>query len=203
MKIKSLTIYCSASQIIDKKFLKIAKETAEIISNYKIRVVYGGGNVGLMGEIANTLVKLDKDIVGIIPKFLINKEKLNLKLKNLIVVNNMTKRKELLFKLGDAFLILPGGTGTLEEVTEVLSWKILKLHTKPIIFLNFENYWSPLIKQFEKMIKNKFGNKNLQNQYQVIKRPKELEKYLNYGQISFDRHMPIFKMQRKLNYGKN
>ena len=175
MKIKSLTIYCSASQIIDKKFLKIAKETAEIISKYKIRVVYGGGNVGLMGEIANTLVKLDKDIVGIIPKFLINKEKLNLKLKNLRVVNNMTKRKELLFKLGDAFLILPGGTGTLEEVTEVLSWKILKLHTKPIIFLNFENYWSPLIKQFEKMIKNKFGNKNLQNQYQVIKKPKELE----------------------------
>ena len=107
MKIKSLTIYCSASQIIDKKFLKIAKETAEIISNYKIRVVYGGGNVGLMGEIANTLVKLDKDIVGIIPKFLISKEKLNLKLKNLRVVNNMTKRKELLFKLGDAFLILP------------------------------------------------------------------------------------------------
>jgi len=178
MKIKSLTIYCSASQIIDKKFLKIAKETAEIISNYKIRVVYGGGNVGLMGEIANTLVKLDKDIVGIIPKFLINKEKLNLKLKNLRVVNNMTKRKELLFKLGDAFLILPGGTGTLEEVTEVLSWKILKLHNKPIIFLNLENYWSPLIKQFEKMIKNKFGNKNLQNQYQVIKKPKELEKIL-------------------------
>ena len=175
MKIKSLTIYCSASQIIDKKFLKIAKETAEIISNYKIRVVYGGGNVGLMREIANTLVKLDKDIVGIIPKFLISKEKLNLKLKNLRVVNNMTKRKELLFKLGDAFLILPGGTGTLEEVTEVLSWKILKLHNKPIIFLNFENYWSPLIKQFEKMIKNKFGNKNLQNQYQVIKKPKELE----------------------------
>ncbi len=178
MKIKSLTIYCSASQKIDKKFFKIAKETAEIISKYKIRVVYGGGNVGLMGEIANTLVKLDKDIVGIIPKFLINKEKSNLKLKNLRVVNTMTKRKELLFKLGDAFLILPGGTGTLEEVTEVLSWKILKLHTKPVIFFNFENYWSPLIKQFENITKNKFGNKNLQNQYQVIKNPKELEKIL-------------------------
>jgi TIGR00730 family protein len=178
MKIKSLTIYCSASQKIDNKFFKIAKETAKIISKYKIRVVYGGGNVGLMGEIANTLVKLDKDIVGIIPKFLINKEKLNLKLKNLKVVKNMTKRKELLFKLGDAFLILPGGTGTLEEVTEVLSWKILKLHNKPIIFLNFENFWSPLIKQFDKMKKNKFGNKNLQNQYQVIKKPEELEQIL-------------------------
>ncbi len=178
MKIKSLTIYCSASQKIDKKFFKLARETGEIISNYKFKVVYGGGNVGLMGEIANTLIKLNKDIIGIIPKFLINKEKLNLKLKNLRVVNNMTKRKELLFKLGDAFLILPGGTGTLEEVAEVLSWKILKLHNKPIIFLNFENYWSPLLKQFEKMIKNEFGNKNLQNQYQVIKKPKELKKIL-------------------------
>ncbi len=175
MKIKSLTIYCSASQKIDKKFFKLAKETARIISNYKIRVIYGGGNVGLMGEIANTLVDLDREIIGIIPKFIINKEKLNLKIKNLKVVNNMTKRKNELFKMGDAFLILPGGTGTLEEVTEVLSWKILKLHNKPIIFLNFDNYWTPLIKQFDKIIKNKFGNKNLQNQYQVIKKPKELE----------------------------
>jgi hypothetical protein len=80
--------------------------------------------------------------------------------------------------MGDAFLILPGGTGTLEEVIEVLSWKILKLHNKPIIFLNFENYWSPLIKQFEIIIKKKFGNKNLQKQFQVIKKPRELNKIL-------------------------
>ena len=80
MKIKSLTIYCSASQKIDKKFFKLARETAEIISNYKIRVVYGGGNVGLMGEIANTLVDLNKEIIGIIPKFLVKKEKFNFKI---------------------------------------------------------------------------------------------------------------------------
>jgi len=178
MKIKSLTIYCSASQKIDKKFFILARETAKIISNYQIRVVYGGGNVGLMGEIANTLVDLNKEIIGIIPKFLVKKEKLNFKIKKLKVVNNMTKRKEQLFKLGDAFLVLPGGTGTLEEVIEVLSWKMLKLHNKPIIILNFENYWSPLLKQFENIIKIKFGNKNLQNQYQVIKKPKDLEKIL-------------------------
>ena len=178
MKIKSLTIYCSSSQKIDKKFFKLARETAEIISNYKIRVVYGGGNVGLMGEIAKTLINLDKNIIGIIPKFLINKEKSNLKLKRLKVVNNMSKRKENLFKMGDAFLILPGGTGTLEEVTEVLSWKILKLHNKPIIFLNFNNYWSPLIEQFKQIVKNKFGNKNLQNHFQIIKSPHQLNQIL-------------------------
>ena len=178
MKIKSLTIYCSSSQKLNKKFYKMARETAEIISNYKIKVIYGGGNIGLMGEIARTLISLNNEVIGIIPKFLIKKEKLNLKLTSLKIVSNMSKRKEKLFKLGDAFLILPGGTGTLEEVVEVLSWKILKLHNKPIIFLNFDNYWSPLIKQFEKIIENKFGNKNLQNQFQVIKNSKELNKIL-------------------------
>ena len=178
MKIKSLTIYCSASQKLDKKFYKIAKETAEIISKHQIKVIYGGGNIGLMGEIAKTLIKLKNDVIGIIPKFLIKKEKINLKLTNLKVVTNISKRKEYLFKLGDAFLILPGGTGTLEEVVEVLSWKILKLHNKPIIFFNFDNYWSPLLKQFEKIVKNKFGNKNLQTQFQVINNTKQLNKIL-------------------------
>ena len=176
MKIKSLTIYCSASQSLNKEFHNMARETAEIISNYNIKVIYGGGNVGLMGEIARTLINLKKDVLGIIPEFLVKKEKKNLNLTNLKIVKNMTKRKEQLFKLGDAFLILPGGTGTMEEVIEVLSWKILKLHNKPIIFLNFNNYWSPLLKQFDKLIEKKFGNKNLQNQFVVIEKPKQLKK---------------------------
>jgi len=179
MKIKSLTIYCSASEKLDKKFYRIARETAGIISSHEIKVGYGGGNVGLMGEIARTLIKLNREIVGIIPKFLIKKEKINLKITNLKIVTNMSKRKENLFKYGDAFLILPGGTGTLEELIEVLSWKILKLHKKPIIIFNFDNYWSPLIKQFNKIIENKFGNKNLQNQFQVINSTKQLNKILH------------------------
>ncbi len=122
--------------------------------------------------------QLKSEVIGIIPKFLIKKEKVSFNISQLKIVPSMSKRKEYLFKLGDAFLILPGGTGTLEEVIEVLSWKILKLHKKPIIFLNFENYWSPILKQFEKIVENKFGNKNLQNQFQVIKSPKQLNKIL-------------------------
>ncbi len=75
MKIKSLTIYCSASKNLDPEFYVMAKETAEIISNYNIKVIYGGGNVGLMGEIARTLISFKKDVIGIIPKFLVKKEK--------------------------------------------------------------------------------------------------------------------------------
>ncbi len=178
MKIKSLTIYCSSSQKIEKKFFKMAREIAEIISKYKIKVIYGGGNLGLMGEIARTLMKLKTEVIGIIPKFLIKDEEANIKITHLKIVPNMSKRKENLFKLGDAFLILPGGTGTLEELIEVLSWKNLKLHNKPIIFFNFDNYWSPLIKQIDKITKNKFGNKNLQNKFQVIRSSKEFNKIL-------------------------
>mgnify|MGYP005657298505 FL=1 len=78
MKIKSITIYCSASNKLDKKFFKMAKEIAEIISNYHIKVIYGGGNVGLMGTIAKTLIDLKREVIGIIPKFLIKKEKVSL-----------------------------------------------------------------------------------------------------------------------------
>jgi uncharacterized protein (TIGR00730 family) len=179
MKIKSLTIYCSASKNLNIKYYNMARETAEIISNYNIKVIYGGGNVGLMGEIARTLISFKRDVIGIIPKFLVKKEKKNLNLTKLKIVSNMTKRKEQLFNLGDAFLILPGGTGTLEEIIEVLSWKILKLHNKPIILLNFNNYWSPLLKQFDKLVENKFGNKNLQKQFVVIEKPYQLKKIFN------------------------
>ena len=171
MKIKSLTIYCSASNKINIKYFKMAKEVAELISNYDIKVIYGGGNVGLMGIIARTLAGLKREVIGVIPKFLIKKEKVSLKINKLKIVSSMGKRKEYLFKLGDAFLILPGGTGTLEEVIEVLSWKILKLHNKPIIFLNFDNYWSPLINQFEKIIKNKFGKKKITKSISSNKEP--------------------------------
>ena len=156
----------------------MAMEIAEIIAKYKIKVIYGGGNLGLMGKIARTLIKLKTEVIGIIPKFLIKDEEANIKITHLKIVPNMSKRKENLFKLGDAFLILPGGTGTLEELIEVLSWKNLKLHNKPIIFYNFDNYWSPLIKQIDKIIENKFGNKNLQNKFQVIRSTKEFNKIL-------------------------
>ena len=178
MKIKSLTIYCSSSQKLNKKFYKMARETAEIISNYKIKVIYGGGNIGLMGEIARTLISLNNEVIGIIPKFLIKKEKLNLKLTSLKIVSNMSKRKEKLFKLGDAFLILPGGTGTLEEIVEVVSWKIMGIHNKPIIFFNKNNFWHNLFQQFKFFEDEKFSNKNLQNSFHIIDTVDQLKNLL-------------------------
>ena len=90
----------------------------------------------------------------------------------------MHERKKLLFELGDGFLILPGGTGTLEELIEVVSSKKLELHNKPIVFYNLNNFWEPLFNQFEKIIDNKFANKNLQNLYEVIDNTHHLKEIL-------------------------
>ena len=144
MDIKSLTIYCSSSNLLEKKYYKLSREIAVFLSNKKITIVYGGGKVGMMGEISRTAINSGGKVIGVIPKFLNSKEIIDYDISKTIIVKNMSERKQKMFQLGDAFLILPGGTGTLEEVIEVLSWKILKLHNKPIIFLNFENYWSPI-----------------------------------------------------------
>ena len=94
------------------------------------------------------------------------------------IVKNMSQRKKLLYELGDAFIALPGGTGTIEEITEVISWKVLGLHDKPIIFYNIKNFWDPLIKQFDYISENNFGNINLQTIFQTIDTPKQFNEIL-------------------------
>ncbi len=179
MNIKSLTIYCSSSNNIDEEYYNCTRKISEILANNGILVVYGGGQVGLMGELAKTSIKLRNKVIGVIPEFLIDKEKALIDNIDLKIVKNMQERKKLLFELGDAFLILPGGTGTMEELIEVISSKKLKLHNKPIIFFNLNNFWDPLFMQFEKIISNKFGNKNLQNLYEVIDKTKQLKEIIN------------------------
>ena len=178
MNIKSLTIYCSSSNNLDDEYYSCTREISKILSNYGISVVYGGGQVGLMGELSKTSIELGNKVVGIIPEFLVDKEKAFFDDIDLKIVKNMQERKKLLFELGDGFLILPGGTGTLEELIEVISSKKLQLHNKPIIFFNLNNFWEPLFNQFEKIIDNKFANKNLQNLYEVIDNTHQLKEII-------------------------
>ena len=179
MNIKSLTIYCSSSNNLDEEYYRCTREISEILSNHGISVVYGGGQVGLMGELAKTSIKLGNKVIGIIPEFLIDKEKALIDNIDLKIVKNMEERKKILFELGDAFLILPGGTGTMEELIEVISSKKLELHNKPIIFYNLNNFWGPLFNQFEKITSNNFGNKNLQNLYEVIDKTYQLNEIID------------------------
>ena len=136
MKIKSLTIYCSSSDFLDIEYYKLAEKIANFLSKRKIRIIYGGGKVGIMGKISNIANKNKGEVIGIMPKFLATKEKINKSISKTIIVKSMSERKKKLFELGDAFLILPGGSGTIEEATEIISWSILNIHRKPIILYN-------------------------------------------------------------------
>ena len=178
MNIKSLTIYCSSSNNLESIYYKIGKNVTEVIADNNYSIVYGGGQVGIMGIIAKTALKLNVHVTGIIPKFLNTKEIIYDEVSNLKIVNDMYERKRLLFESGDAFLILPGGTGTIEEVTEVISSKVLGLHKKPIIIFNINNYWDPILNQFKNINKYNFGKINLQYIYETIETTKQLDKIL-------------------------
>jgi hypothetical protein len=169
MDIKSLTIYCSSSEKLDQKFYDLAEKIGFFLGHNQITVNYGGGNIGLMGKLSNAALKKGSNVIGVIPEFLKIGENLNLDISKTIIVKTMSQRKKILFEEGDAFLILPGGSGTIEEATEVISWKILEVHKKPIIIFNFENYWNSMIEMYNYAKKNKFGDKNLQSVCKIVK----------------------------------
>ena len=176
MDIKSLTIYCSSSNLLKNEYYDLASKIGKFLAKKNILIIYGGGKVGMMGKISKSSIKNGGKVIGIIPKFLDSKEIIDKDISETIIVDNMSERKQKLFDLGEAFLILPGGSGTIEEATEVISWKLLKLHQKNIIIFNIENYWDPLIKMYDKAKKNRFGNKNLQNICEHVSTFKEFVK---------------------------
>ena len=178
MPIKSLTIYCSSSESLTQDYYDLAERIGNFLAKKSIRIIYGGGKVGLMGKISKSSTNMGGVVIGIIPIHLVEKEKINNKTTETIIVDNMSIRKQKLFEMGDAYLILPGGSGTIEEATEVISWKILGIHNKEIIIFNFNNFWDPLIKMYEEAKSKKFGNKNLQNVCIHIRTFEEFIKYL-------------------------
>ncbi len=176
MDIKSLTIYCSSSDLLDHKYYKLAKEIGIFLSNKKITIIYGGGKVGMMGEISKSAINTGGKVIGVIPKFLNSKEIINYNISKTIIVNDMSERKKKMFQLGDAFLILPGGSGTIEEAVEIISWKLLNIHKKQIIIFNYYSFWNSLIKMYDKFKKKDFAEKNLQNICVNVKNLKEFKK---------------------------
>jgi uncharacterized protein (TIGR00730 family) len=177
MSIKSLTIYCSSSENLSNNYYDLAKDIGNYLAKNSIKVIYGGGKTGIMGKIAKSAIVSGGEVVGIIPEFLATKEKINYETTETIIVNNMSERKIKLFEMADAFLILPGGSGTIEEATEIISWKILGIHNKKIIIFNFNNFWDPLIEMYSQSKIKKFGNTNLQN---ICIHVKTIKEFINY-----------------------
>lgn len=146
---KSICVYCGSSAGNDSSFRQLTYDVGRHLAQNKIRLVYGGGNVGLMGILADSCLENGGEVLGIIPKQLVEWEVAHAGLTELKIVNSMHERKALMESESDAFLALPGGLGTLDELFEILTWKQLKLHSKPISLINSGDFFKPLLNYIE------------------------------------------------------
>ena len=143
--VNSICVYCGASGNVRKSHRDAARTLGSVLASAGIRLVYGGGKIGLMGLIADAALAAGGTVTGIIPKFLNQLEIGHTGCTELIVTENMRDRKLKMVSIADAFVILPGGLGTLDETFEILAWKQLGLHDKPVVIADINGYWTPLL----------------------------------------------------------
>ena len=153
---KSVLVFCGSSTGNNLKLIEEVKLLARILAEQNIRLIYGGGNVGLMGIIASEMLANNGKVLGVIPEFLRFKESGDLPLTENIVVESMHERKAYMCDQADYVITLPGGFGTMDEMFEMLTWLQLNLHAKPIGILNFEGFYDHLLLQLDQMLKNGF-----------------------------------------------
>ena len=155
-QIKTVCVYCGSGSGSNPRFTEAALALGKVFAENSIRLVYGGGSVGLMGAVAKSVLDHGGTVTGIIPDFLANRERMNPNLTELVVTPDMHERKRLMFERSDAFVALPGGVGTLEELVEQMTWQQLGRHTKPVLLANIDNFWEPLLALLTHMRANQF-----------------------------------------------
>jgi uncharacterized protein (TIGR00730 family) len=143
-QLKSICVYCGSGPGLNPAFIEAADEFGRLLATSGIRLVYGGGSLGLMGAVATSVLDHGGQVTGIIPEFLKQRELVLGRVQELIVTDDLHARKQLMFERADAFVALPGGIGTLEELVEQLTWAQLGRHKKPIVIANIEQFWEPL-----------------------------------------------------------
>jgi uncharacterized protein (TIGR00730 family) len=154
--IQAIAVYCGSSPGNDPAFIQAAVTTGRTLAQNRIRLVYGGGGVGLMGAVADAALAAGGEVTGIIPHFLDTRELKHPNLTDVRVVNSMHERKLLMVEASQAFIALPGGYGTLDELFEVLTWAQLRIHQNPVGLLNVNHYFTPLLQFIENMVGSGF-----------------------------------------------
>jgi len=179
---KRICVFCGSTFGAKEQYKKAAQELGQLMAKKNIGLVYGGGNVGLMGEIANAVIKADGEAIGVIPNFMVEKELAHRQLTELKVVNSMHERKALMAELSDGFIALAGGIGTFEELFEVLTWRQLGIHNKPCGILNVANYYDKLIDFINYSVTEEFVKSEARDLIFVeSESTKLLDKFVNYS----------------------
>ncbi|GGK35587.1 LOG family protein [Salinarimonas ramus] len=173
-RIESICVYCGSADGRDEAHRAAATALGREMAQAGIRLVYGGGALGLMGTVARSVVEAGGEVTGIIPDFLTRKEKLLDDVQETIVVPDMHTRKRLMFERADAFVALPGGIGTLEELVEQMTWAQLGRHQKPILLLSVDDFWKPLLTLLSHMREQGFIRAGHELAYLVAERPSEV-----------------------------
>ncbi len=178
---KNICVFCGSSTGIKESFTRVVIRTANLIFENKMVLIYGGANVGLMKILSNHILENNGKVIGIMPRYLIEKEVAHTRLTKMHIVESMQERKVLMAKLSDAFIALPGGFGTLDELTEMITYNQMRIHDKPLGILNTENYFDHLIKFFDHGVKEKLiraeHRNNLIIEKDIYKLFEKLKKY--------------------------
>jgi len=164
----SVCVFCGSRNGASPAYAKAAHEVGAAIASQGWRLVYGAGDVGLMGAVANATQAAGGDTFGVIPVHLMNREVGKRDLSRFVVTENMHERKKVMFMNSDAMVVLPGGVGSLDEFFEVLTWRQLGLHEKPIYLLNTEGYWDKLIQLVDHAIAEEFADRSLRKIISVV-----------------------------------
>ena len=171
--IKNVCIYCASSTQIDPIYFDSASKLGYLLAERNINLINGAGRPGLMGAASDAALKAGGTVTGIIPKFMVEKGWHHQQLTKLIVTETMHERKQLMANLTDGVIALPGGCGTMEELMEIITWKQLGLFHKPIIILNIEGFYNPLLSMFKKAIENHFMRPENETIWHVATTPEE------------------------------
>lgn len=155
----SICVFCGARFGADPAARQLASDLGELLAREDMTLVYGGGGVGLMGVLANAALEAGAKAVGVIPSFLLKREAGHPALTQTVVVETMHERKREMYERSDAIVVLPGGLGTLEEFFEILSWRTLGLHTKPIVIVDIGGYWRPLQQLLQSCVEGGFADR--------------------------------------------
>ena len=174
MKIRALCVYCGSSSQVRDSHLRAARELGALAARANVEIVYGGGRVGLMGALAEGALAAGGRVVGIIPQHLEDLEVGHRGASEYLVVDSMHARKQLMAERSDAFCALPGGLGTLDETFEIVTWRQLKLHDKPVIVVNIDGYWDPLLRLVEHQTAEGYLRGGSAGLFQVVERVEQV-----------------------------
>jgi len=179
MHFDSVCVFCGAQRAVAKEHLELAERFGHNLAKNKRKLVYGGGDCGLMGAVANGALTNEGEVIGVFPRHLNRIEVEHKGLSRMFLVDSMHERKFIMYQNSDVFIILPGGFGTLDEMFEVITWRQIELHTKPVIIFNHNGYWDNLVSLMDGIIDAGFAKPNTRDFYTVVNSEAELYELLD------------------------